>query len=232
MIKVITLCSGYDSQCLALDELKKMHPDFDYDLVAWSEIDKYAIQSHNNLFPQYSDRNLGDMTKIDWKKIKDKVGEIDIMTCSFPCTDISNSGLQKGLKRDSGTRSSILWYTEAAIQAIRPKYIILENVKALISKKFISDFLEWCKIVEGYGYKNFCKILDAQDYGIPQHRERLFMVSTLCDEDYEFPETIPLEKTLSDFLEDDVSEEFYMSDEVVKEFMRMSADFWNVNFKR
>lgn len=65
-LKVITLCSGYDSQCLALERLKTIHPDFDYELVAWSEIDPFAIQAHNVLFPQWADRNLGDMTKIDW----------------------------------------------------------------------------------------------------------------------------------------------------------------------
>lgn len=83
--KVVTLCSGYDSQCMALDELKKRHPDFDYELVAWSEIDKYAIQMHNIVYPLYADRNLGDMTKIDWQPIKDKYGEIDLLTYSTPC---------------------------------------------------------------------------------------------------------------------------------------------------
>lgn len=79
-IKIVTLCSGYDSQCMALDVIKQHNPDFDYELVAWSEIDKYAIQMHNLVFPEYADRNLGDMTKIDWQPIKDKYGEIDLLT--------------------------------------------------------------------------------------------------------------------------------------------------------
>jgi site-specific DNA-cytosine methylase/intein/homing endonuclease len=84
-IKIVTLCSGYDSQCMALDVIKQKHPDFDYDLVAWSEIDKYAIQMHNLVYPQYASRNLGDMTKIDWQPVKDKYGEIDFLTYSTPC---------------------------------------------------------------------------------------------------------------------------------------------------
>lgn len=65
-LRVVTLCSGYDSQCLALKYLKDSHPDFEFDLVAWSEIDKSAITAHNVLFPEYKDRNLGDMSKIMW----------------------------------------------------------------------------------------------------------------------------------------------------------------------
>ncbi len=84
-IKVVTLCSGYDSQCMALDVIKQKHPDFDYDLVAWSEIDKYACQMHDLIYPQYASRNLGDMTKIDWWPIKEKYGEIDLLTYSTPC---------------------------------------------------------------------------------------------------------------------------------------------------
>lgn len=110
--KVVSLCSGYDSQCMALDELKKRHPDFDYELVAWSEIDKYAVQMHNLVYPEYADRNLGDMTKIDWQPIKEKYGEIDLLTYSTPCQSISQAGKQHGFAEGSGTRSSILWSTE------------------------------------------------------------------------------------------------------------------------
>ena len=80
-LRVATLCSGYDSQCMALDRLKQHYPDFDYDLIAWSEIDKNAIKAHNAVYPQWADRNLGDMTKIDWTQ----VGDIDLLTYSTPC---------------------------------------------------------------------------------------------------------------------------------------------------
>lgn len=92
-IKVITLCSGYDSQCMALDVLMEQHSDFDYELVAWSEFDpeskqpidkQPAVIAHNALYPQWADRNLGDMTKIDWEKLKGE--HIDLLTYSTPCT--------------------------------------------------------------------------------------------------------------------------------------------------
>lgn len=70
-LRVCTLFSGYDSQCMALDRLKEMHPEFDYELVAWAEIDKYAIQAHNAVYPQWSDRNYGDVSKIDWNQVPD-----------------------------------------------------------------------------------------------------------------------------------------------------------------
>lgn len=223
-IKVVTLCSGYDSQCLALDELKQLHPDFDYELVGWSEIDKFAIQSHNNLYPQWADRNLGDMTKIDWQQIKDKVGDIDLLTYSTPCTDVSQAGLQKGIKKGSDTRSSILWFTEEAIRILRPKYLLQENVKALVSKKFLPDFLEWCRLVEGYGYKNFYTVLNAKDYGVPQNRERVFMVSCLFDEHYRFPSPFSLQTKLADLLEDEVDESYYLSDDSVRKFLMLQPE--------
>lgn len=70
-LRVFTAFSGYDSQCLALDRLSKAFPNFEYELVGWSEIDKYAIQAHNALYPQWADRNYGDISKVDWEKIPD-----------------------------------------------------------------------------------------------------------------------------------------------------------------
>lgn len=132
MLKVVTLCSGYDSQCLALSRL-----GVEYDLVAWAEIDKYAIQAHNALFPQYADRNLGDITKIDWER---EPYDIDLLTYSTPCQSISSAGLQHGIKKGSGTRSSNIWSVLDCIRAKRPKYLVMENVSAFVSQKFIGDF--------------------------------------------------------------------------------------------
>lgn len=80
-VKVFTAFSGYDSQCMALDRLAARHPDFSYDLVGWSEIDRFAIQAHNLLYPQYMERNYGDITQIDWSIVPD----FDLFTYSFPC---------------------------------------------------------------------------------------------------------------------------------------------------
>lgn len=96
-LKVFTAFSGYDSQCMALDRMK-----INYELVGWSEIDKYAIMAHNAIYPQYKDRNFGDISKIDWENVPD----FDLFTYSFPCTDISSAGQQKGL--EEGTSSILI----------------------------------------------------------------------------------------------------------------------------
>ena len=150
-LKVVTLCSGYDSQCLALERLKTVYPKFDYELVAWSEFDpesktpldkQLAVVAHNALFPQWADRNLGDMTKIDWTQVED----FDLLFYSTPCQSVSQAGLQHGFTEGSGTRSSIIWNVRDAVKIKRPKFLCLENVKAMVSGKFIgmskiNDFL-------------------------------------------------------------------------------------------
>lgn len=235
--KVVTLCSGYDSQCMALDELKKRHPDFDYELVAWSEIDKYAIQMHNLVYPEYADRNLGDMTKIDWQPIKDKYGEIDLLTYSTPCQSISQAGMQHGFAEGSGTRSSILWSTEEAIRVLRPKFLLQENVKAIISGRpdfyrkgkdgemtetFWSLICKWMKRVESYGYTNTWSIINSKNMGVPQNRERFFLLSQREDVaiDYQWPKSKPLTTRLEDVLEEEVSDRYFLKDDAVSKFLK------------
>lgn len=216
MINVITLCSGYDSQCMALEKIKK---DFglDYNLVAWAEIDKYACQAHDAVFPQFKGRNLGDMEKADWSKIHE---DIDLLFYSTPCQDISNAGLQKGFKKGSGTRSSIIWSTLDAIDQLKPKYLILENVKDMVSNNFIKDFKLWYDALVERGYKNFWKVLNAKDFGVPQNRERVFMVSVRDNEVYYFPKGFELIPRLKDVLEDNVDEKYYLSDKVITTLLR------------
>lgn len=146
-LRVCTLCSGYDSQCLALKYLKDKHSEFDFDLVAWSEIDKSAITGHNILFPEYKDRNLGDMSKIMWDGVKD----FDMLTYSTPCQSVSTAGMRKGIEEGSGTKSSLLWYTRNAIIAKKPRYLLMENVKGLVTEKFRPFFFAWLKELENYG---------------------------------------------------------------------------------
>ena len=214
-LKVITLCSGYDSQCMALDRIKELDPDFDYDLVAWSEIDKYAIETHNAVYPQWADRNLGDMTKIDW----DKAPDCDLLFYSTPCQDFSNAGKQAGAIEGSGTRSSILWYTRNGVLAKKPRILIMENVKAVVSDKFKYLFRKWEQELAGYGYNNYCKVLNAKDYGIPQNRERIFLVSIRDNQPFQFGEPFELELRLKDMLEEKVDEKYYLDDEKVAKFV-------------
>lgn len=236
-LRVMTLCSGYDSQCLALNRLKEVYPDFDYELVAWAEFDpeskaplekQPAVIAHNALFPQWADRNWGDMTKIDWTKVPD----IDFLFYSTPCQSISAAGLQHGFAEGSGTRSSIIWNVRDAVIAKRPKYLCLENVKAMVSGKFVGMFNLWQRELERLGYANFAQVLNAKDYGVPQNRERIFLVSIRMDEldglagnvRFNFPKPFPLERRLKDVLEEKVDEKYYLSDKMLEYFNRVDSD--------
>lgn len=223
LLKVVTLCSGYDSQCLALNRLKQNFSDFDYELIAWSEFDpeskaplekQPAVIAHNALFPQWADRNLGDMTKIDWSKVPD----FDLLTYSTPCQSISKAGLQHGFAEGSGTRSSIIWNVRDAVKIKRPKYLLLENVKAMVEGKFLPMFNLWQRELENLGYVNFAQVLNAKDYGVPQNRERIFLVSIRNDGEfpqYYFPEPFTLTTRQKDVLEPMVDSKYYLSDRLI-----------------
>lgn len=201
-IKVFTAFSGYDSQCLALDQLSSDFPAFSYELVGWSEIDKNAIKAHDILFPQYADLNYGDISKIDWNKMP----YFDLFTYSSPCQDFSLAGRLAGGVEGSGTRSSLLWECRKAIEIIRPKYLLLENVENLVSKKFFNVFSKWIKELEEYGYTSTWKVINARDFGIPQNRRRVFLFSILnAEKEYEFPDPVKLEKTIFDLMDPDAS---------------------------
>lgn len=142
---IITTFSGYDSQLMAADVLKEWYPDFRWTCMGWSDIDKYACLMHDIIFPQYADRALGDITKIDWHAVKDSLQgrEVDLFTYSSPCQDISQAGKQMGLQEGSGTRSALLWHVAEAVEVLRPRYLLQENVAALVSQKFMPDFQRW-----------------------------------------------------------------------------------------
>ena len=223
-IRVFTAFSGYDSQCMALDRLHQHNPDFTYELVGWAEIDKYAIQAHNAVYPQWAERNYGDISKIDWAQVPD----FDLFTYSSPCQDFSQAGKQAGGTEGSGTRSSLLWECRRAILAKRPKYLLMENVAALVSQKFIRLFNAWQLELESYGYRNFAKVLNAKDYGVPQNRERIFMVSVLDETArYEFPDPMPLTIRLKDVLEKEVEERYYLHDSKDKRLAQIVTEQGN-----
>ena len=137
------------------------------------------------------------------------------------CQDFSAAGLQRGGQEGSGTRSSLLWECRKAIIEKKPKYLLLENVKALVSKKFIGLFNKWLNELEGYGYTNYWQVLNAKDYGVPQNRERVFCVSILGDHDiYHFPLPFPLEKRLKDVLEPEVDDKYVLSDTAIEGFLK------------
>lgn len=206
-MRVLELFAGYGSQALALENLGI---DFTSDI---SEIDRYAIQAYNQLHGDT--HNWGDITKID----ETQLPYYDLITYSSPCQDFSVAGLGKGGDIDSGTRSSLLWECERIIRAVKPKYLLMENVKNLVGEKHKHNFIKWLKVLESLGYQNFWKVLNAKDYGVPQNRERVFVVSILGGGQYLFPNPIKLEKRLKDVLESDVEDKYYLSQRLVNGFL-------------
>ena len=251
-LRLVTLCSGYDSQAIAMDMLCQRYPDFRWRLMAWSEFDpesnrpleeQPAVVAHNLLFPEYKDLNRGDMTKADWSDLED--AEIDLLTYSTPCQSISQAGKREGIKKGSGTRSAVLWSTEEAVRHMRPKVLLQENVRALINSVNMPDFKEWCRLLESHGYVNFLApsfptpwgtdkrdrktvpgILNAKHYGVPQNRERVYMVSVRADllqgTQYEFPRPFALDKCIADVLEDNVDERFFLKPDSVIKFLTVN----------
>ena len=219
---------GYNSQGLALNRLKQYYPDFGWVCVGRSEIDKYSIQAANALFPEYKDRNYGDISKINWGEVPD----FDLFTYSFPCTNLSFAGKQEGFDEGSGTASSSLWECRKAIVVKKPKYLLMENVKALVSAKFKPLFMKWQSELASYGYTNFVKVLDSSQFGVPQHRERVFMVSILGENaSYHFPKPFPLYKRLKDVLESNVDEKYYLSEKCINGFLAHAERHKNDGFK-
>lgn len=320
---VFTAFSGYDSQMMALRQLSK-DTDLKFELVGWSEIEPTAIVAHNAAFPEYSDCNYGDISKINWTEVPD----FDVFTYSFPCQAVSRSGKSEGIRKGSGTTSSLLWECERAIRIKRPQYCIMENVKALVTNQqtrstpkelkeliryveayvrkqtthstptrleefrnkvnslvtkletcststeleeliknikvqvtkldmrstpkeldefrenvmtlvhqqetaarkstMLEDFKLWEVTMCSLGYWNYLKVLDAADYGVPQHRERTIMVSIRkdngSDPHYEFPVVQNLNPTTIDsILDDDVSHKNYLPDDKVRSFIAILA---------
>ena len=199
MLRVFEAFAGYGSQSIALRNL-----GIEYEVVAISEIDKYAIKAYEAIHGPTN--NLGDICKINPSDIPDH----DLFTYSFPCQDLSVAGKQAGLGK--GTRSGLLYECEKIIEAKKPKYLLLENVKNLVGKKFKPQFDEWLDYLESLGYTNYWKVLNAKDYGVPQNRERVFVVSILGEhKPYEFADKIPLDKCIADILEDEVDEKYYIN---------------------
>ena len=355
--RLISLCSGYDSQAMAFDVLRRWAgerglPTMDCELVAWAEFDpeskapldrQPAVVAHNACFPDAADRNLGDMTKIDWQEVirkynikvygkerearldavgreeyahrqqgadgqdnlhrqcpktdqtgtsasgegvsaerhqsdnrsevgrqsnaddscgvrqDDKVlsdaqdpaharqseqaplhslnrsvlnvgAEIDLLTYSTPCTDISQAGKRAGIKKDSGTRSAVLWYTEEAIRSLRPRLLLQENVAALVNQQNAADFRQWRDTVQRLGYHSSWVVLNARDIGIdpalgpvPQNRDRLFMLSWRDDlglpDQFPWPQPQALTRTIADVLDPDVPDTFFLRPESVISFL-------------
>ena len=211
-MNLISLFSGIGAFEKALERLK-----IDFRLIFYSEIDKYASKSYSMIHSVSEEKNMGDVTKIDLKAFNE---DVDVLTYGFPCQDISIAGHGKGFEHNGQrTRSGLFFEALRIIEDTKPKIAIAENVKNLTSKKFKNEFEIVLSSLEKAGYNNYWKVLNSKDFGIPQNRERVFIVSIRKDIDnneFEFPEGFELTLTPKDMLEDEVDEKFYLTDKQIE----------------
>ena len=201
-IRLIELFSGIGAQRSALDRA-----GVPYESVACCEIDPYAYASYCAIHDDTP--NLGDITKVE--SLPD---DIDLLTYSFPCQDLSMAGRQKGMARGSGTRSGLVWEVERLLACSQlPRVLLMENVDAIVNKKNIEQFNIWIKTLSDMGYTSSWKILNASDFDIPQNRKRCFMVSCLDGKCFRFPEGKSKTRHLKDLLEPEVDEKYFLSPE-------------------
>lgn len=156
-LRVFEAFAGYGSQSLAFKYLKDKHPEFDFKVVGYSEIEPSAIQAYGLLHGR-DIPNFGDVTRIDWNEVPD----FDFISWSSPCQDFSNAGLRKGAEEGSGTRSSLIFQEKRMLAVKKPKYVMLENVKGLLTEKMRKYFFQYLKDLDSFGYTSFYKVLDAK----------------------------------------------------------------------
>lgn len=194
--------------------------DKHWELVNFCEFDKYATKSYCAIHDVDESLNLGDITKVDETKLAD----FNMMTWGFPCTDISVAGKQKGFLDEDGnkTRSGMYYEGIRILRYKKPALSIIENVKNLTGKKFKKEFDMVLSDLDEAGYNSYYKVLNAKNYGIPQNRERVFIISIRKDLDngqFKFPEPFDNGIRLKDILEYEVDEKFYLSDDKVQKFL-------------
>ena len=200
-LRLLELFGGIGACSKALEKLS-----IDYEIVDYVEIDKYAVASYNAIHN----------TKFEPQDITtwDKDIEVDLIMHGSPCQDFSLAGKQQGGDEGSGTRSSLMYETIRIVDKLKPKYVIWENVKNVISKKHKHNYDKYWNKMSELGYTSYGKVLNSKDYGIPQNRERVFTISIRNDlnQSFIFPEKQELKLRLKDMLEDNVDEKYYLSD--------------------
>ena len=218
-MKVLELFAGIGACSKALKRI-----GIDVEIVDAVEIDKYAIASFNAIHG--TNFEVQDIKEWD-KDLKD----IDLITHGSPCQDFSVAGKQAGGDLGSGTRSSLMYETIRIVGKVRPKYVLWENVKNILSKKHKHNFDAYIETMNVLGYNSYYQVLNAKDYGVPQNRERVYTVSIRKDIDtgYVFPEPMELKLRLKDMLEKQVDEKYYLSDTQIE---RIKTSTYNVSKTR
>lgn len=210
-MKIGSAFSGIGAWERALELLETKH-----EIVFFSEIDSNAIKTYSEMFKVPVTKNLGDITSVDTETI----GDIDVFFFSPPCQSWSVAGEQGGFEDPRGV---LFFDALRIIRAKKPKYALMENVKNLVSKKFTNEFKAMLRALDDAGYVSYWKILNAVDYGIPQNRQRVFIVSVRKDLDtgtFEFPDPVGCELRLIDLLEDEVDEKYFIPDWKAQELLK------------
>lgn len=209
MIRLLELFGGIGACTKALKRL-----EIDYTVVDYVEIDKYAVASYNAI-------NGTNFKPQDIKKW-DKDIKVDLIMHGSPCQDFSIAGSQAGGDEGSGTRSSLMYETVRIVDKLMPKYVVWENVENVLSKKHKHNFDSYIRKMDNIGFDSYYRVLNAKDYGIPQNRKRIFVVSIRKDIDnhqFEFPKKKELKLKLKDMLEDNVDKKFYLSEKMINCFL-------------
>lgn len=202
MVRLIELFGGIGACSKALERL-----GIEYQLVDYVEIDKFAVKSFNAMHG--TDFEPQDITT--W----DKNVEVDMIMHGSPCQDFSVAGNNAGGDKGSGTRSSLMYETVRIVKKLKPRIVVWENVKNLLSKKHKHNFEHYLEYMSELGYQNYYQVLNAKDYGVPQNRERVFTISIKGPhKPFVFPEKIPLNIRLRDVLEKNVDEKCYLSNSI------------------
>lgn len=221
-IRLIELFAGYGSQAMAL---KRLGLPFEHHFVC--EFDKFAIASYNAVHgTSFSITDIRDVHAADLK-IEDRDKYNYLLTYSFPCTDLSVAGSMRGMSKGSGTRSGLLWEVERLLTECGdnlPQFLFMENVPQVHGQNNVKDFNLWIEFLDSLGYKSKWQDLNAKDFGVAQNRDRCFMVSWFEQGfSFMFPYPRPLEKTMRDYLDEDVDEKYYLktkkAEELIKELV-------------
>ena len=190
------------SKPASLEQLKRMNEDklrLCYNSIMWSN-------------------NLVDISRTNGKDLHIEREREHLLTYSFPCQDLSLAGKGAGMEKGTGTRSGLLWEVERILSEceIKPQILLMENVTQVHGANNDIHFKEWQLRLEEMGYKNYWQDLTATDFGIPQTRNRTFMISILGDYVYNFPKPTELKLRLKDLLENNVDEKYYLSDKMME----------------
>ena len=215
MIKLLSLFSGIGAFESAL-----RRGGYQFETVNYCEIDPYAAKAYSQIHGISEDYNLHDVRQVNTLLMDN----VNLMTWGWPCQDISVAGKQRGFTDSDGnrTRSGLFFEGLRILETLQPEYAIAENVKALTSKKFEKEFKTVLDSLNDAGYNNYWAVLNAKDYGVPQNRERVFIVSIRKDIDtgtFTFPKKQPLQLRVKDMLEPEVDEKFYINSERAKKLI-------------